>query len=156
MRRRSLSSLLAALALGACAHPVAPAPPGPQMAWGLTESPDEAKLAFGQEDTDNIILMLACRPQSDAVLVSLIDFDKRDRPVMVLEAGRTSSRHEALAQPDMITDGYIVEATTSAGDPALGRFAAGEPLSVRVGARRTHLPAAPAEGRRFLEICRGA
>lgn len=154
MRRRSLFSLLAALALGACAHPVTPVVTGPEMGWGLTESPDEAKLAFGQPDTDNVTLMLACRPRSGEVLVSLIETEKRGDPTLILEAGRAASRLKATAQPDMMTDGYLVEATARADDPALRSFAGGEALSIRLGGRRTHLPAAPADGQRFLEICR--
>jgi len=156
MRRRSLSSLLAALALGACAHPVAPVATGPDMGWELTESADEAKLAFGQDGTDNVVVMLACRPRSGEVLVSLIEAEKRDNPALILEAGSVASRHNAKAQPDMMTDGYIVEASAKADDPALRSFAGGEALSVRLGGRRTHLPADPERGRRFLESCRGA
>ncbi|WP_041373200.1 hypothetical protein [Phenylobacterium zucineum] len=156
MRRRSLFSLLTALVLGACAHPVTPLAVGPEMSWGLTESPDEAKLAFGQEGTDNVVLMLACQPRSGQVLVSLVALERRERPTLILKAGEASTRHPAVAEPNMITDGFIVEATTGADDPALRSFAAGEPLTVGIGGRRTHLPAAPAVGRRFVESCRAA
>lgn len=155
MRRRCLFSLFAALSVAACAHPVTPIPAG-QLSWTLTPDPDETKLAFGEPGTDNVLVMLACQPRSGQVLVTLVDHQTRTSPVMTLQSGRTSSKRPAQAQPDAMTGAYLVEATARADDPALRRFERGEPLSVRVGAQRTHLPADRENGRRFVETCRGA
>lgn len=155
MRRRSLFSLFAAVAVTACAHPVTPVP-AEQMSWGLTESAEENKLAYGEQGTDNVILMLACQPRSGEVLVTLVEHEQRATQAMTLQAGGASSKRPAQAQPDMMTGGYLIEASTAATDPALERFRHGEALSVRVGGRRTQLPAAEDEGRRFVESCRGA
>ena len=70
------------------------------MTWGLVESPDENKLAYGVEDTDNVILMLACQPRSGEVLVTLVEHEDRAGGTMVLQAGRASSKRPAQAQPD--------------------------------------------------------
>ncbi|MGA0607454.1 hypothetical protein ACO2Q0_15800 [Phenylobacterium sp. VNQ135] len=156
MRRRSLFSLFAAVAVTACAHPVTPVAEGPSMSWGLTESPDENKLAYGEMGTDNVIVMLACQPRSGEVLVTLVEHEARAAPALTLQAGRASSKRRAEAQPDMMTGGYLIEAATPATDPALERFRHGDALSVRVGGRRTQLPAADDQGRRFVESCRGA
>ncbi|MCR5874902.1 hypothetical protein LRS10_12395 [Phenylobacterium sp. J426] len=155
MRRRCLFSLFAALSVAACAHPVTPVPVEP-MSWGLVETPDENKLAYGEPGTDNVVLMLACEPRSGEVLVTLVDHEDRAAPVMTLHVGRAASRRPAEAQPDMMTGGFLIEAVTAATDPTLERFRRGEPLTVQVGARRTQLPPAADEGRRFVEGCRAA
>jgi pilus assembly protein CpaE len=42
------------------------------MAWSLTDAEGEgAKLAFGQPQTDNVLLMLTCQPRSGVVRVSM-------------------------------------------------------------------------------------
>ncbi len=157
MRRRSLFSLFAALAVTACAHPVTPVPAGPEMAWSLTHAEGEgAKLAYGEPQTDNVLLMLTCEPRSGEVRVSMTAPDGSAATALKLSSGGRSSRLAGESAPTGFGEGLLVEAGARADDPVLTRFARSGELAVAVGARRTELPADPDKSRRFVESCRGA
>ncbi|WP_309088330.1 hypothetical protein [Phenylobacterium sp.] len=157
MRRRSLFSLFAAMSLAACAHPVAPVPTGPDMAWSLNHAEGEgAKLAYGQPQTDNVLLMLTCEPRSGAVRVSMSAPDGGGGKALRLSSGGRSAKLAGQAAPSGLGDGLLIEAEARADDPVLARFAQSGELAVAVGARWTKLPADPDKSRRFVESCRGA
>lgn len=157
MHRRSLVSIFAALSLAGCAHPVTPVATGPDMAWSLSHAEGEgAKLAYGQPQTDNVLLMLTCAPRSGAVQVSMTAPNGTGATALKLSSGGRSARLKGESAPSGLGDGLLVEAQARADDPVLTRFAESGELAVAVGARRTELPADPDKSRRFVESCRAA
>ena len=156
MRRRAVLSLIASCALAACAHQTAPAALA-GMSWVATaaEAGGEAKLAFGAPNSDNVVLMMSCQPGSGRIVLSTIEPAAGAAPVMILTSRGRSSRHRAVALPNELGDGALVEAQAPAADPALARFAETGELAVAVNGRRIALPGANrADARRFVEACR--
>ena len=157
MRRRSLFSLFAALSLAACAHPMAPVATGPEMAWSLSHAEGEgAKLAYGQPQTDNVVLMLTCAPRSGAVQVSMTAPAGLGAEALRLSSGGRSARLAGQSAPSGLGDGLLVEGEARADDPVLARFAQSGELAVALGARWTKLPADPDKSRRFVDSCQAA
>lgn len=149
-------SLVAALALCACAtRDPAAAPPSDGMAWRLTPAADgdEAKLAYGVPDTDDVVLMLACRPGSGAVQVTATAPTAPAR--LTLRSGSAVSSLPIQSEPAEIQSGVLVEAATTVADPALAAFARTGALSFDLGGRATALAAAPDQARRFVATCAG-
>lgn len=158
MRRRSLFSMFAALSLVACAHPVSPVATGAaEMTWTLNHVDGEgAKLAYGQPQSDNVLLMLTCQPRSGAVRVSMTAPDGTGATAMKLSSGGRTTRLNGESAPSGFGDGLLVEAVAQAEDPVLVRFARDGRLAVAVGAKRTELPTDREKSRRFVETCRQA
>jgi hypothetical protein len=155
MRRRALLSLIASCALSACAHQTVPeAMPG--MAWSLNQVEGEGlKLAFGAPNSDNVLLMLQCRPRSGEVVVWLTGADANGRAPVLIRSGPTAAR--VAARQEAQPEGELIEARLAASDPILQSFARTGELAVEANGRRTALPAAdPAQSRRFVESCRPA
>ena len=155
MRRKALLGLIASCTLAACAHQTAPqATTG--MAWFLDATESEgAKLAFGAPSSDNVLLMMTCKPRSGAVQVSLMGFEGGRAPSLQLASGGAVARLAAQSAPGLHAP--ILEATARASDPVLASFARTGQLAVGAGARPTALPAADrAQSRRFVESCRSA
>lgn len=157
MRHRSIFSLFAAVAVTACAHPMSPVSTGPEMTWSLTHAEGEgAKLAYGQPQTDNVLVMLTCEPSSGQVWVSMTAPEGIGAKALKLSSGGRTSRLPGESAPTGFGEGLLVEAEARADDPVLTRFAQGGELAVTVGARRAELPADPDKSRRFVDSCRGA
>lgn len=154
MRRRIFLSFLAALSLAACAHEAAP-PASPEMAWSLSSATGEgAKLAFGQPQTDNVLVMLTCQPRSGEVLVSMSAAQASAKPAVHLRSNGHAARLPGTAGPSML-GGVLVEGVAQARDPVFDSFARSGQLTVGVGGLRTALPAGDrGQIRRFVETCR--
>jgi len=136
---------------------MAPVATGPEMAWSLSHAEGEgAKLAYGQPQTDNVLLMLTCAPRSGAVQVSMTAPDGAAAQALKLSSGGRSAKLAGQTAPSGLGDGLLVEAEARADDPVRARFAENGELAVAVGARWTKLPADPEKSRRFLDSCRGA
>lgn len=155
--RRAVVSLVALLALSACAHPQAGGHGAEGMAWSLDHVDGEGhKLAFGQPHSDNVMLMMTCQPRSGSVQVSVTAPPGTGADQLRLISSGRSSTLAATKSPSM-GDGAILEAAARADDPVLGSFARSGQLAVAVGGRRTPLPQADqAQASRFVEGCRGA
>ena len=157
MRRRAILSLAASCTLAACAHPATDTAPG--MAWSLVNSADEgAKLAYGQPQSDNVLLMLSCAPGGGQITVSLSAGDAAPA-VIDLAAGDRTARYEGETSPSFGEGGSLIEAQASAADPTLMRFANGESLTVLENGRRSVLPVRADERdqvRSFFKSCRAA
>ncbi|WP_334163848.1 hypothetical protein [Phenylobacterium sp.] len=152
MRRRAALSFIVACTLSACAHQQTPAAL-PGMAWSLHEVEGEgAKLAFGQPQSDNVVLMLSCAPGSGEVLVSA-NAGPDARPELELASGSRSTRYRAEVAPSL-GEGVLVEAIAPVRDPVLQRFADSGDLAVGVNGRRTPVPGDKAKARQFLTSCR--
>ncbi|WP_395674604.1 hypothetical protein [Phenylobacterium sp.] len=153
MRRRAALSFIAACALSACAHQQTPAAM-PGMAWTLHEIEGEgAKLAFGQPQSDNVLLMLSCAPGSGEVRVSA--HSAASAPRLELASGGRRATYPAQAGPGL-GEALLIEASTRAADPVLQRFADNGELSVAIAGQRTVVPGDKAKARDFLTRCRAA
>jgi hypothetical protein len=156
MRRRAVVSLIASCALAACAHQTAPSAMA-GMSWIATtaDAGGEAKLAFGAPNTDNVVLMMSCQPGSGRIALSTLEPAPIRTRVMTLTSRARSSKHAAVAMPNELGDGALVEAQAPAADPTLTRFAETGELAVAVNGRRLSLPgAARDDARRFVDSCR--
>ena len=150
MGRRIIASLVALGALAACAHESPP--PAVGMAWSLTSTPEEgAKLAYGAPDTDNLVLMLTCLPKSGEVQVWLMGADAANPGALVLSSGERTARIPARRSED----GYqAFHAAAPATDAVFTSFAGAGTLGFALGGRRTVLPGAGGDARKFVVSCR--
>ena len=151
MRRRAILSLIASCALAGCAHQSPPeAMPG--MAWSLNQVDGEgAKLAFGQPQSDNVLLMMSCQPKSGQVLVSA-NAPTKVRPVLELSSRGTKARYMGAIGPAP-GEGTVIEAQAPAADPVFQSFAESGDLAVTIGGQRTAVPGDRAKVRQFLTSC---
>lgn len=152
---------IAAIALGlftwgsvaACAHQMDQARTG-DLTWNLHMAGTQAKLAYGQPNSDLVGLMMSCEQGSGAVMVS--GDVTTDSAKLVLASGDRKLHLSGDAQPDPYTGGLYVEASAPAGSPALQRFAqTGDLRMVRTMADRDMQAPDAAKGdiRRFFAHC---
>jgi hypothetical protein len=122
------------------------------MAWSLTSTPEEgAKLAYGAPDTDNLILMLTCLPKSGKVQVWLMGADAAKPGSLILSSGERRARLPARRSDD----GYeALHAAAPAADAVFTSFAGAGTLGLALEGRRTILPGAGDDARRFVASCR--
>jgi hypothetical protein len=150
---RSLAALalIAAATLGGCALPTE----RPRMTWELIEHPDKgAKLVLGVPDTDDVRLMMTCRPRGGAVTLTLIG-RRGDPAVAELHSGEVWNRYAGAGIADDETDGAMnIEFELQADDPVLVRLADTGQLVIVLSDRRLTLPNAFAPAHDFLAICR--
>ena len=124
------------LLLGSCMHGQAYV--AGDMAWSLHETPEEgAKLAYGAPNSDNVALMMSCRPASGEVLVSTASV--LAAPAIVLKSGKTETALPATATPSM-GDGHFLEAGARANDPVLASFARTGDITLMQGKDSMKLP----------------
>lgn len=156
MRRRAIITLTVSTLMAACAHqgPQTAAMPG--MAWSLSQSEGEgAKLAYGQPSSDNVLLMMTCRPKSGTVGLSLAS--PAGAPAIELSSRGKSSRLRATSTTSGLSDGALLEANASAADPVLKAFARSGDLALVENGKRTALPVRAGERGHvsdFLATCR--
>lgn len=156
MKRRAIIGLGISCLLASCAHQGQSGLPG--MAWSLNHAEGEgAKLAYGQPQSDNVLIMMTCQPRSGRVLVSMTA--PLDAPSDAIEiASRDhNSRLAADATPGMGEGASYVEAQAAVTDPALTSFAATGDLAVMANGRKSPLPVRGPERRAvndFFAACR--
>lgn len=154
MLRRVLAGLsLAALAgLLACATQIqAPHPSG--LKWSYFNDGDEAKLAFGQPNSEAVGVMLSCRPHSRAVKVSGEDGAEA---TVILVSGRMKTRLQGDRSADPLTGSTWVEGMAPTGAGALGGFEKTGRLVLVSEGRSTSISATDrdrADVRRFFSAC---
>lgn len=139
------------LLLGSCMHGQAYV--AGDMGWSLHETPEEgAKLAFGAPNSDNVALMMTCRPASGEVLVSTSAL--QPAPAIVLKSGKTETALPATATPSM-GEGHFLEAGAKANDPVLASFARTGDITLVQGKDQLKLPAGGdrAQISRFFAAC---
>ncbi len=125
------------LLLGSCMHGQAYV--AGDMGWSLHETPEEgAKLAYGAPNSDNVALMMTCRPASGEVLVSTNAL--QPAPAIVLKSGKTETALPATATPSM-GEGHFLEAGAKANDPVLASFARTGDITLVQGKDQLKLPA---------------
>lgn len=130
--RKTIAIAVGILALGsvaAVAHTVDQQPTG--VTWNLYVNGDEAKLAYGQPNSDLVGIMMACNRGDQAVTVSG-DVDPA-KPQLVLASGEKSVALSGPASSDPFGGGLYMEARASTHDAAIARFARTGDLTVRQG-----------------------
>lgn len=154
MRALILIGLAASGLLAACATPTERV--GRAAQWSVNVSGDgsEAKLALGIPDSEDVRLMMSCRPRSGEVLITVIG-RPGDPATFELHSAETFARYAGAGAKDEEHEGAIdiqVKAATS--DPVLQRLADTGKLTIVFPTRRIVLPNAFSAAHDFLRICR--
>jgi hypothetical protein len=122
--------------------------------WAYLESGAEApRLAYGRPDSDDVVLMLSCRPGQDRVDVSAIGLSGGE---IVLASGRAESRFAAAKVEDAMDGGGFLEARGKASAPALDGFRKSGDLALLTQGERHSLSANSADRghvRAFFRAC---
>lgn len=131
--RPLLPVLLTGLTLGAAActttgdesSPAAPFASAPAPVegydWFFHEDDQDARLAYGVENSDDLRLGLDCRRGSGRL--DLTALGGEDAPAEIhLESGGDTERYPAKSEPDLLHDGVILTAEAKADDPVFQRF----------------------------------
>ena len=153
---RKILALAAGLAclgsVAAVAHTIDQQTPG--VTWNLYVYGDEAKLAYGQPNSDLVGIMMSCNRGDGAVTVAG-DVDP-SRPQLVLASGEKQVALSGPASTDPFGGGLYMEARASTHDAAIAHFAKTGDLAVRDGQRITEMRAsmkARGDIRRFFAHC---
>ena len=128
---RLILPLIAVSALAACATnapaPVAnleeagPAPaPMPGYDWFLNRDGQEAILAYGVANSDEVKLHLLCQAGSGALELTAAS-EKPGREIH-LESGGDTERYRASSEPAGVHDGELLTARATTKDPVFQRF----------------------------------
>lgn len=157
MRRRAILGLGLSCLLTACTHGGYGAI---DLGWSLHHADGEgAKLAYGQPDSDNVLLMMTCQPKSGQVLVSLTAPDSVGVEAIELASKGHSSRLPGASAPAMTEGSSLIEAMAPANDPALQSFARTGDIAVMENGRAARMPVRQAERATvadFFAQCRAA
>ena len=157
MRRRAIIGLGLSCLLTACTHGGYGAV---DLGWSLHHAEGEgAKLAYGQPDSDNVVLMMTCQPRSGQVLVSLTAPDTVGVESIEIASKGHSSRLPGAAAPAMTEGASLVEAMAPATDAALQSFARTGDIAVMKNGRAARMPVRQAERATvadFFAECRAA
>jgi hypothetical protein len=152
-----------AAALAGCVQQRAPAPPGqtaraePGMGFGLSSNPDEGlKLVYGRDGTDDVWLMLECRPGSRKIdLIDVQHPKARKGQMLTLTSGRVQSALAPTLETNEEGEGVDVIAHTTPDLPALDGFRRTGQIAVKVGDREYALSATAAEKARIAKFFSG-
>ncbi|GAW40594.1 hypothetical protein SH203_00993 [Brevundimonas sp. SH203] len=128
---RLIPSLMALSALAACAtHSPAPsaemttAAGAPAAAagldWFMNRDGQEASLAYGVANSDEMKLSLLCRAGSGALEITAAS-EKPARQIH-LESGGDTERYAATSEPAVVHEGELLTARAKASDPVFLRF----------------------------------
>jgi hypothetical protein len=155
--------LAGAMILAGCVQQRGPAPPGqtaqvqPGMGFGLSSTPDEGlKLVYGRAGTDDVWLMLECRPGSRKIDVVDVEHPKaRKGQMLTLTSGRVQSALSPTLQTDEEGEGVDVIAHATPDLPALDGFRRTGQIAVKVGSREYALSASEAEKPRIAKFFNG-
>lgn len=158
MRRRAILGLgLSCLLLSACTHGGYGAV---DLGWSLHHADGEgAKLAYGQPNSDNVLLMMTCQPRSGQVLVSMTSRDTVGLEAIEIASNGHSSRLPGASAPAMTEGASLVEAMAPATDPALQSFARTGDIAVMENGRAARMPVRQTERATvadFFDECRAA
>lgn len=142
---------LMAAALAGCVHEKV-AVSGYQWAY-LPDDAAAPRLAYGRPNSDDVVLMISCRPGEDQVDLSAVGLSGGQ---LVLASGRTESRFTAAGVKDAMTGGDLLEARGKASAPALEGFRKSGDLALLTKGERHNLAAGDADRghvRAFFKAC---
>ena len=122
--------------------------------WAYLEDGAEApRLAYGRPNSDDVVLMISCRPGQDQVDVSAVGLSGGE---IVLASGRTESRFSAAKVDDALSQGGLLEARGKASAPALDGFKRSGDLALMTQGERHSLAAGSADRghvKAFFKAC---
>ncbi len=107
------------MTLGSCAtQPVASG----GFAWNYQQNDGEgAKLAYGAPQSDAVLLMMSCKPDSNRVQVSMLGGSEREGVVLASNGAKDSFGGQV--QNDPMGGGQVVLVEVPANAPSLAQFA---------------------------------
>lgn len=152
MRRIALS-LLAAAVLNGCALPREPV--GRDMSWIMGDvTAERASLALGVPQSDDLQMLLSCRPQSGTVEITVVG-RHGDGAVIELRSDKLVGRYKGAGHDDEENAGGLdIDLTLAASDPVLTNFASTGKLTVVFSGRQVRLPNGFSQAHDFLRLCR--
>jgi hypothetical protein len=150
--RRIACSLLLAATLAGCGLPRDRIEPG--MRWVVGDvAKDRASLALGVPDTDDLQMMLSCRPFSGDVEITIVGRPD-DGAVVELRSGEVIGRYPGAGHDDEETTGAVdIDLRLPADAPVLQSFAATGKLEIHFTDRWVRLPNGFAQAHDFLRLC---
>lgn len=89
--------------------------------WFLSEDGDEARLAYGLEESDDLRIGLDCRRASGKLDLSAIA-KAGASPEIHLESGGDTERYPAQSEPSELHDGLFLTAVARTDEPVFRRF----------------------------------
>jgi len=138
--------------LAACAEQSAPAPPGrtarlPDEGFFVGDNPDEGlKLVYGRDGTDDVRLMLECRPGSRTI--QIIDAGHpgahRGQPLILTSDGVRSTLPATIEADETAEDPEVI-AHAAPDLPALAGFRRSGVIGVKLGSGEYTLSATASE-----------
>lgn len=149
-RAAALSALIVAAGLAGCAHEKV-ATNGYRWTY-VADAGEDPRLAYGRPDSDDVVLMMSCRPggQIDLSAVGVSGAE------LVLVSGRGESRFAAARIDDAMSDD-LMQARADARAPALMGFRKSGDLTLLANGRRHSLAAGSADRSQvqaFFSACR--
>jgi hypothetical protein len=152
MPSRAIPIVALALAAGlaGCAHEKVAAD-GYRWAY-LADAGEDPRLAYGRPDSDDVVLMMRCRPGAGELDMSAVGLPGGE---LVLASGRHESRFTAAKVDDAMSEG-LMEARGGARAPALLGFRKSGDLAVLSRGERHSLAANSADRgqvRAFFRAC---
>lgn len=136
------------------ASSAAPAPVA-HYDWFLHQDGDDARLAYGLEDSDDLRIGLDCRKNSGQLALSAVAPAGATAEIY-LESGGDTERYPAQAEPSELHDGLFLTAEAKAGDPVFQRFRRVGWLAIWQGESRHAYAPHPGSGERverFFAFC---
>lgn len=122
--------------------------------WAYLEAQQEApRLAYGRPNSDDLVLMISCRPGQDQVDVSAVGLSGGE---IVLASGRAESRFAAAKVDNAMGDGGLLEARGKTSAPALAGFRKSGDLALLTKGERHDLAAGSADRgnvKAFFKAC---
>jgi len=151
--RRAVAAFAAlgfATVLAGCAHEKVATS---SYRWAYLQDDNEGpRLAYGRPASDDVVLMISCRPGQDQVALSAVGLPGGE---LVLASGRAESRF-AGAQVDDALSQDLLEARGKASAPALDGFRRSGELALLTQGERHSLSAEPADRghvKAFFKAC---
>lgn len=123
--------------------------------WFLHQDGQEARLAYGLEESDDLRIGLDCQKNSGRLALSAVA-PEGARPEIYLESGGDTERYAAESEPSEVNDGLFLTAEAKAGDPVFLRFRRVGWLAVWQGEERHAYAPQPGSGSRveqFFAFC---
>lgn len=150
-RIAAFAALSLATLLAGCAHEKV-AVDGYRWAY-LADGSEAPRLAYGRPNSDDVVLMISCRPGQDQVNLSAVGLSGGE---IVLASGRTESRFAAAKVDDALSQTGLLEARGKTSAPALDGFRRSGDLALLTQGERHSLAAESADRgnvKAFFEAC---
>ncbi len=132
-------AVMLAAGLAGCAHEKV-AQDGYRWAY-LADAGEDPRLAYGRPDSDDVVLMMRCRPGAGQIDMSAVGVSGGE---LVLASGRSESRFAAARIDDAMSEG-LMEARGQVSAPALRSFKRSGDLALLTKGQRHSLAAGSAD-----------